>query len=372
MVRAAALLLVLAALAVPEPGPADLAPVLAPLVAKHGVPALAAAIVEGDATTALGASGVRARGSKEPVLPGDRFHLGSCTKAMTATLCAMLVEEKKLAWDAPAAGALEDPAKADPGWKTATLEHLLTMRAGAPPRLDEDGLWARLWGMVGGPPAEARRELARGVLGKPPLHAPGTKTLYANSSYALAGVLAEKAAGRPFEDLLRERLFKPLGMDSAGFGAPGSASEVDGPRGHGPDGKPVAPGPQADNPSAIAPAGTVHASLGDWAKFAALHLEAARGRPRLLKAESFRRLHEPAGRRGGNGYAMGWGVGEVPGLGRVLEHAGSNTMWFCVVRIAPEKGFAALAACNDEGGGRGKKACEEAIDILSKRAVDAR
>ena len=330
---------------------------------------MAAAIVEGGATTALGAAGVRARGSKERVLPGDRFHLGSCTKAITATLCAMLVEEKRLAFDTPAATALDDPSKADPGWKGAVLEHLLTMRAGAPESLDADGLWARIW-MRQGKPEEQRGELARGVLGKPPVHAPGSTTLYANASFALAGVLAERAAGRPFEELLRERLFVPLGMESAGFGAPGSADAIDEPRGHDAEGKPVPPGPLADNPPAVAPAGTVHASLGDWAKFAALHLEAARGKPRLLKEETFRRLHAPAGKRRGDGYAMGWAVGARPDLGPILEHAGSNTMWFSLARIAPEKGFAVLVACNQAA--RGDKACEEAADLLARRVIEER
>jgi len=370
--------LVLAAFAAGAPGaagaapePRDLGPDLAPLVAKHGVPGLVAAVVEGDRTTALGAAGVRARGSEERVLAGDRFHLGSCTKAMTATLCALLVEEGRLSWDAPAAGVLEDPAKADPGWKGATLERLLTMRAGAPPDLDADGLWARLWRREG-TPTEQRAVLARGVLGKPPLHAPGTRTLYANASYALAGVLAERAAGKPFEELLRDRLFRALGMESAGFGAPGSRDSVDQPRGHDGEGKPVPPGPAADNPPAVAPAGTVHASVGDWARFAALHLEAARGRPRLLKAESFRRLHAVPG--GGDDYAMGWGVGRRPDLGRVLEHAGSNTMWYALVRIAPEKGFAIVVACNEAGPGlaKGEAACEGAAELLARRVLEGR
>ena len=378
MPRAPALLLALALAAAPAPSLAgdgaggkdevrDLGPILAKIVDEHGVPGIAAAIVEGAEKgarlTALGAAGVRARGSEEKVLPADRFHLGSCTKAMTATLCAMLVEEGKLSFDLAAAKALADPSKADPGWKGAALEHLLTMRAGAPESLDAGGLWAALWRREG-TTTDQRALLCRGVLGKPPVDPPGTKTVYANASFAIAGHLAERAAGKAFEDLLRERLFVPLGMEGAGFGAPGTADAVDQPRGHGADGKPVPPGPAADNPPGIAPAGTVHATLADWARFAALHLDGPRGRTRLLKKESFLRLHAPAGERKGDGYAMGWQVTARPWGGRVLTHSGSNTMWFCTAWLAPDARFCVLVTCNQ---GDASKACDAVAGACIRR-----
>src|SRR5687768_17406131 len=75
------------------PAPRDVSHLLAPLVAKHGVPALAGGIVVGPELVAAGSDGVRRRGFPERVTLSDRWHLGSCTKAMTATLCALLVEE---------------------------------------------------------------------------------------------------------------------------------------------------------------------------------------------------------------------------------------------------------------------------------------
>ena len=75
--------------------------------------------------------------------------------------------------------------------------------------------------------------------------------------------MIERVTGEAWEDLLRERLFEPLGMTSAGFGAPATPGKVDQPWGHlGEIGElhPVEPGPLADNPPAIGPAATVHAS----------------------------------------------------------------------------------------------------------------
>jgi CubicO group peptidase (beta-lactamase class C family) len=345
-----------------DPKPRDVSALLAPILEKHGIPGMAGAIVEGDRVAAMGAAGVREKGKEARATTEDLWHLGSCTKAMTATLCAMLVEEGKLRWDSTVGEAFRDLPKLDPAWKPATLDQLCTQRAGAPPDLSAGGLWDRLCRM-GGPAEKQRLALAEGVLTRPPLHAPGSRFLYANANLALAGAMAERAAGKPWEDLLREHLFKPLGMDSAGFGAPGTAGKVDQPRGHRADGTPVLPGPGADNPAAIGPAGTVHASVGDWAKFVALHLQGARGKPRLLKEETFTRLQtapeDPEDR-----YAMGWKVAERPWAGgRVLTHAGSNTMWYCVAWLAPEKGFAVLVCCN-RGGDGAAQACDEAASAL--------
>ena len=107
---------------------------------------------------------------------------------------------------------------------------------------------------------------------------------------------------------MRKRLFQPLGMSTAGFGAMGTPGKVDQPWQHTEvDGKwtPVAPGPLSDNPPAIGPGGTVHMSLGDWAKYAIAHLQGARGESRLLKRETWRKLHTPLPP---GDYAFGWGL----------------------------------------------------------------
>ena len=145
---------------------------------------------------------------------------------------------------------------------------------------------------------------------------------------------------------MRTMLFKPLGMASAGFGPPASVGQVDQPWGHrkGTSGiKAVAPGPGADNPLAISPAGAVHCSLGDLAKYAAFHMAGERGGNPFLKSESFKKLHEPMG----DDYALGWVVVKRQWAGgRALTHSGSNTMFYVVVWMAPEKNCAVIIASN--------------------------
>src|SRR5262249_53703034 len=158
--------------------------------------------------------------------------------------------------------------------------------------------------------------------------------VYSNQGFTIAGAMLEELTHKTWEELIRKELFEPLHMSSAGFGPPGSTKSIDQPRAHTASG-PVEPGPQADNPPAIGPAGTVHCSLGDWAKFVSAHLRGENGIASVADAKSFNKLHEcPEGQS----YAMGWGRMPRPWAGGdVLTHSGSNTMWYCVVWIAPAK-----------------------------------
>lgn len=367
---------------VPRPdlpeGKDDLRQLLEPIRAKRRVPALAAVLVQGGEIVAIGATGVRRAGGEEPVTIDDRFHLGSDTKAMTATLVAALVGQGKLSWTTTVGEVFGESIPAiDPVWRGVTLEQLLHHRGGAPEDLDADGLWGRLWEREGSPP-EQRMQLVEGVVRRAPVLPPGTKPLYSNAGYAIAGAIAERVTGRAWEELMEEDVFAPLGITTAGFGAPGEAEKVDQPWGHRPNGTAIEPGPQADNPAAIGPAGTVHMSIGDWAKFVIAHL---RGDPRnpehdavLIPAEMYERLHRPI-----DNYAMGWLVadrawakGDRPDDGGiVLTHAGSNTMWFCVAWLAPERDLALLAATN-QGGTAAERACDEAVAAMIEAYAERR
>lgn len=153
-----------------ESGASELHTTLEQIRARFDVPALAAARIEGDRIVAIAAVGVRRSGSEERVATDDCWHLGSCGKALTATLLALLIEEGRLRWDS--------------------------------------------------------------TLAEPPAFEPGSKRVYANTNYLLLGAIAERVADRPFEELLRTKLFTPLGMTSAGFGPPGRDGAT-APWGHG-------------------------------------------------------------------------------------------------------------------------------------------
>ncbi|MDZ4859747.1 MAG: serine hydrolase domain-containing protein [Candidatus Hydrogenedentes bacterium] len=346
-----------------ERKPRDVSAELRTIVVQSGMPGLTAAIVDTHGLVAIGAAGVRRKGSPALIGVGDKMHLGSCTKAMTATVIARLVEADKLSWDSRPSESFADIWEdSKPGWIRVTLTQLLTHSAGAPHDLHDYGLWNKLW-FHEGSPREQRIALVQGVFAHPPKGEPGTRYIYSNSGYAIAGAMAEQATGKDWETLMRELLFEPLGMTTAGFGAPGSTEKLDQPRGHTEDGDTVEPGRDADNPPSMAPAGTVHCSMEDWARFVKLHLDAEAGKLRLLTADSFRTLHTPANALK-PAYAMGWGITEREWAGgKTLTHNGTNTMWFSAVWMAPLKGFAVMAACN-QGGKKAEKAVDDAISTL--------
>ena len=342
-----------------------LAPLLDEIRKRRKVPALAGAIVRRGETVALGVSGVRQTRRKPAVEINDAFHLGSCTKSMTATLCAMLVEKGKLKWGSTVGEVFADLRdRIDPAFHTVTLEQLLCHRSGLPQDTVPDFVIFPKLLALEGPLSSQRREMIEIVMGRPPSTEPGSTYAYANFGIAIAGAMCEAATGEPYEDLMRQMLFEPLGMTTAGFGAPGSAGKIDAIRGHDDMAlwySPVLPGNRADNPQVIAPAGTVHASIGDWAKYAALHLDGACGRPRLLKAETFAKLHgDPYQQE----YGYGWSLHEKEWAGgRVMAHDGSNGRWYAVIVIAPKRDAAYLVATNTASESA-VEACGEAIKAL--------
>lgn len=348
---------------------------LADLVARHKAPALAAAVVTGGRITAHGASGVRARDkaddSDAAATLDDRWHIGSCTKAMTATLCARLVARGMLSWERTLAEAFPDEAaNMHERYKSVTLRQLVTQTSGVGGAPVGD-LWTKLWAHKGDT-TEGRLLALRMITAAPPAHAPGERYEYSNFNFMIAGLMAERAAGAPYEKLMQEEVFGPLGMTSAGFGpptAPGSrdGGALDNVRGHNTKtGRSMKPGPQADNPPSLGPAGTVHCTIDDLARFAAMHLRGARGENTgYLPVEAFTLLHAPPTEPKGANYACGWVVREQKQFGgTTIWHNGSNTMWYAEVLIVPGRDVAVVVACNAADDGS-QKAVKEAIRTLA-------
>lgn len=345
----------------PAAAPRDLSALVASVRKRNRVPALAAAVLRGGQLVAVGADGVRKAGAATPVTTADAFHLGSCTKAMTATLAGSLVDAGLIAWDTTLAGSFPDlAASMHAGLRGATLEELLQHRTGMPS--NESAAVAPLFeliesGQLTGSPRQQRRQYLAMILREEP-EPPPRGYVYSNRGYIAAGVMLEEAADTGWEELIAQRLFEPLGMTTAGFGPMGTPGLLDQPLQHRVlDGRlvPVELGPLADNPPPLGPAGRVHCSLPDWAKFVQLHLDGANGKARLLEAGTYRRLHTPPAR---SDYAGGWiATRRTWGGGRpVLMHAGSNTMSYAVVWLAPSRDFAVLVATTPAASAR---ACNE-------------
>lgn len=283
--------------------------------------------------------GVRSLEGPARVTNSDAWHIGSDTKSMTATLVARLVEAGRLQWTTTV-GELLFPAIPDmrTEYRQATLVDLLSHHAGLP-RDARAGAIAFTTGHLKDARAE-RLAYARRILAQVPVAAARTTMNYSNAGYVVVGAMLEHAMGAPWEKLIVEHLFAPLGMRSAGFGPPATPGRNDAPVGHARrrDNKlhPFTNPAVADLPTVIGPAGLVHVSLNDLLTY----LEAHRDRPeRLLTRAGWNKLQTPPF---GDAYALGWGV---DGNGS-LSHGGSNGMWFANLSIDRPSGLVFAMALN--------------------------
>ena len=336
-----------------------------------GLTAVAAAVMIGGQLAGAAASGERRRDSGVTVTVHDRWHLGSVTKSMTATLLAVLENEGRLTFDGTLPELLPGIEMAD-GWRACTLHHLLTHTAGAPANFASgfQEVWPdTLEELV----AERRRHVA-GVLTGEPLSPCGERFVYSNVGYTIAGHIAETLAGEPYETLIRNRVFAPLALPSAGFGPPRGAHPGEEPVGHLIlQDRRIPQDPfetRADNSPLIAPAGTVHMTIGDLARYGVVHLDGEFGpEPVLLPRSSWERLHAPFL----EDYAAGWVRGDRDWAGGpVIWHNGSNTYWYALLMLLPANDAVFAFTTNDGAVRTAETAFLELVWELSEPAGQLR
>lgn len=344
--------------------PQDLDVLLDEVRERSSVPGIAAAVIDGSGVLAIGVSGLRRVDESAGLTVDDAFHLGSDTKAMTALLVALLVEEGALKWDMTMQDAFGDHAAAiSPDFREVTLTQLLRHRAGVAAELThlEPGLTQRLEPIA---PEQRRMAVAMETLAQKARFTPGSSFEYSNFGYVVAGAAIEKATGKTWEAEMKARIFDPLGMDSCGFGPTAAGDARDQPWAHADRGDSFAP-VEFDNPPFLGPAGTVHCNLADWGKFAAVFFEGAN----FVTADSMDRLTSPVPKsdnRGG-GYALGWAVPDDDAFGLpVLTHDGSNTFNYASIIVMPTLSAAVLVAVN-AGGERAQNAAVAAALELARR-----
>ncbi|PAW80090.1 MAG: hypothetical protein B9S32_01795 [Verrucomicrobia bacterium Tous-C9LFEB] len=346
---------------------------------KHDVPGLQALLFTTDGVVETAVAGVRKAGYPALVTEHDHWHIGSNTKAMTALLVGSFVAEGKLNWDSPVSSFFPEWKKRFHSYcKKLTLSQLLSHRSGLIRDLrgeqhltyrtnfPSDPAWEQSSAKSPDPLIQQRYAVAELLLTNPP----GQKShdySYSNTNYILAAAVLEKITDTSWESLIRERVFAPLHITTAGFGGSGTAGQLDQPWGHKESGLPVSVnGPKADNPPVMGPAGTVHLSAEDWAKFLVDQLRGANGMRSLLPAEIYAAMQSPQPDKTAE-YGYGWIITERSWAGgKTLTHAGTNTLNYSVCWLAPIRQFGVLA-CANQGSEKAAKACDEAVGLLIKR-----
>lgn len=338
---------------------------LEPYLSKYDLPALAAAVVKDGEIVSAGAVGTRRMGEKIPVTINDRFHLGSDTKAMTALLAAMFVEEGKLRWDSTLPEVFPELAeKMDSRLRRVTLVQFLSHTGGVPSDNEEVGKLLVESLSQDGNLDELRYWLVQQWSKLPLESEPGTKFAYANMGYVAVGAMIERVGGKTWEELVTERLFRPLKLETAGLGPQASLGKVDAPLGHfivNGKVKVLLAGPYGDNPPIIGPAGTSHMSILDFARWAGWNAGEGKRGPNLVKPDTMRKLHTPVismppkkdaapGTPSEGKYALGWGELTPDWAPHpLLYHGGSNVRNLAHIWIDTQRDLAIVTATNISG-----------------------
>jgi D-alanyl-D-alanine carboxypeptidase len=300
-------------------------------------PGMGAAVFDIDGMFAIGVRGVRKSGESALIQKSDRFHLGSNTKAMTATLAAVLDSKGLIDWD-----------KID-NWHSklaayaggVSLFNVLGHRAGFPSNISSSQTAATI---------AARHQYTTTAWTTTPGGTPGLY-LYSNTGYIVAADNMEHQTGVRYEDMMKTYVWGPLGMSSCGWGSPPSIWGHDRVLMPAPGGLliPTWVPTQNDNPPIYDSAGAAHCKLEDYGKFLREHLRGPSDRSALLPQSYYDRMHQDS-LAGLGHYQAGWIVGSYDGV-YALYHDGSNTHNYVTTVVVPERNIAVVVFANFAGDG---------------------
>jgi CubicO group peptidase (beta-lactamase class C family) len=348
----------LQAQAAPQPDlPADLDRWVARAMQTFEVPGIGLAIVKDDAVVVAKGYGVRKLGEPAPVDSKTLFGIASNTKAFTATALGLLVEEKKIEWDAPVVRYLPAFAMWDPYvTRELTVRDLLVHRSGL-------GLGAGdlLWWP---PSTYDRKEIARRLRFIPPAASFRSAYAYDNVLYLVAGEVIEAVSGQSWEDFVSSRILAKVGMTGSNVRHSAATSTVGNvATTHAPiDGKvkPIAPF-DSDNTN---PAGGINSSAEDMAKWMRVQLSGGRlpDGSRLFSAATARQLTTivtptpfgdpapelPAANKiNFAGYALGFDIRDYRGH-KLVMHTGGLPGYVSRVLMAPDLNLGVVVLTNQE------------------------
>jgi CubicO group peptidase (beta-lactamase class C family) len=314
-------------------------------MARWTVPGVAVGILR-DGQRELHGYGLANIETEQPVRPDTLFQIGSISKVYTATLIMRLVDEGKLALDEPVITYLPYLKLGDvEAQQTITVRHLLSHTSGLFGDYFDDF----------GPGDDA---LTRAIATFETLRqqfTPGALWTYCNTGFGLAGALVERMTEQPFETAMRERLFKPLGLERSFFFAH-EAIVYPHAIGH----NQLHPGADEHEVARLYPlprwvnaAGGILANVNDLLTFAELHLRdgVATDGTRLLSAESAQAMRQEQTRAANfaEGYGLGWAL-RMAGGEQVVEHGGSTNGFQAKLVLVPSRSFAIAILTNSSRG----------------------
>lgn len=334
------------------------------------VPGISLAVVKDGAVVVARGYGRRRLGGSEPVDARTLLAIASNTKVFTATALGLLVEEKKLEWDAPVIRYLPWFQMWDPHvTRELTVRDLLVHRSGL-------GLGAGdlLWWP---PSTHARKEIARRLARLRPVTSFRSAYAYDNVLYLVAGEVIEAVSGQSWEDFVAARILAPVGMTTSisRLAQLETLSNVAAPHARIEDSVRVVKSFASDQTN---PAGGILSNAEDMAKWMLVLLNEGRlaNDTRLMSTATVRELMAlvtpiPIGdpppelaalRPNFSGYGLGLGVRDYRGH-KIVTHTGGLPGYLSRVLLVPELELGVTVLTNQESGA--------AFDAVAFHVVDS-
>lgn len=315
------------------------------------IPGASVAIVRDDEIVSCAGYGTRDLRTGEAVTADTLFAIASITKSFTTCALAMLVGEGKLQWDDPVRKHLEWFRLSDPlADANVTVRDLLTHRTGLS---RHDMLWYKSpW---------TREEIVR-KCGLVALTKPfRSHYQYNNNMFVAAGLVIQAVTGKPWEDVIHERIFAPLGMASANCTSTLAVRAEDHATPHRKRGdEPLAPIPWLVFDSE-GPGGTINAGAREMAAWLRLqlgngvisgrrlvaeeHLLETRTPQMAIRAEPADRAVMELTETGQQTYGMGWTLWDYRGHG-VHSHGGAIDGFRSTLALVPRRNIGVVTLVN--------------------------
>lgn len=320
------------------------------IVRASRTPGAAVAVVSGEQVVFAKGYGYRDLHERLPLTVDTTYPIASTTKAMNATLLALLVEQGLIAWDAPVQRYLPRFRMSDALRSTqVTVRDLVTMRTGLP---RHDWVWV-----------EQSIDRPRLVEVLPHLELTcglRERFQYNNLTVSIAGHIAEVVAGQSWEQLIRERLFEPLGMHHSGFDLEHGDNSTR--SYHESAQRELLRTPFLKTALTAPSGGVVWSTIADMVRWVAFNLKA----PAVLAEIHTPQLfvgNDPACPSPGAAYAMGWFSDRYNGHRR-LSHGGNLNDINSDVSLFPDSGLGVVSFINFGGLSLAKVINEYAFDVL--------
>lgn len=333
----------------PLPLPPHIAAFAEAELARLHVPGLAVGVLH-EGRVYAGGFGVTSVENPLPVTPETLFQIGSTSKTFTATAVMQLLEEGLIDLDAPVRKYLPDfRLQSEPDAAAVTVRHLVTHHAG----------WVGDYFRDTGRGDDAIARIVAKMANSPQLVPAGHTFSYSNAAFYVAGHIVETLRGIPFESVIRERIFAPLGMERSLYFpedaipyrvAAGHIVTEDGPRVATP----------WNVPRSIAPGGGVISNVLDQLRYAAVHISEP-GTPPVLSPESVAAMQAAQAEAGSmcEWIGISWMLDDFGGT-PFVKHGGATNGHLSSFELVPSRRFAVTVLTNSDTGRAARNTVAEA------------